>query len=89
MIQIPVLSITESDGVFTFVGPGGLSQSMNAEDIETEANDLTSNYEVALKIARCHWWQTRKLTKDKAAHDAAHSRLIAWAPDTETAVSYG
>ena len=89
MIQIPVLSITEADGVFVFEGPYGMSQSMNAEDIETEANDLVFNYEMALKIARCHWWQTRKLSADKAAHDAEHSRLITWAPDTETAVAYG
>lgn len=88
MMQIPVFSITESDGVFTFVGPNGLSQSMHTDDIEAEASELATNYEMALKIARCHWWQTRKLAADKAAHDVEHSRLITWAPDTETAVAY-
>ncbi len=89
MIQIPVLEITEADGVFTFQGPHGMSQSMNADDIEAEANELLANYEMALKIARVHWWKTRQLAEDKAAHDAEHSRLITWAPDTETAVAYG
>lgn len=88
-MQIPVLSITESDGVFTFVGPGGMSQSMRAEDIEAEVGELAANYEMALKIARCHWWATRKLAADKAAHDVLHSRLITWSPAEESAVSYG
>lgn len=89
MIQIPVLSIIEIEGVFTFEGPYGMSQSMGEADIETEAKELEASYELALKIARCHWWRTRQLAADKAAHDAAHSRLITWAPDTETAVAYG
>jgi len=89
MIQIPVLEITEADGVFTFAGPYGMSQSMHGDDIEAEARELLANYELALKIARCHWWRTRQLAEDKSAHDAAHSRLITWAPDTETAVAYG
>ena len=89
MIQIPVMAITENNGEFTFEGPNGMSQSMSAEDIEAEANDLRNNYEMALKIARCHWWKTRQLAEDKTVHDAQHSRLITWAPDTETAVAYG
>lgn len=88
MMQIPVFSITESDGVFVFVGPNGLSQSMHADDIEAEASELAWNYEMALKIARCHWWQTRKTAEDVAAHDATHSRLILWSPADEVAVAY-
>jgi hypothetical protein len=89
MIQIPVLSITEADGVFTFQGPGGMAVEMNADGIEEEARTLIADYETALRIARCHWWMTRKDAADKAAHDAEHCRLITWSPDTETAVAYG
>ncbi len=88
MIQIPVLDITEADGVFTFQGPHGMSQSFTAESLEEEAAELAASYEIALKIARCHWWESRKAAEDKAAHDASHCRLITWNPAEESAVNY-
>ena len=88
MIQIPVISITQNDGEFTFEGPNGLRQTFSVDALNEEAIDLSLNYEIALKIARVHWWATRQQAADKAAHDAEHSRLISWAPDAETAVVY-
>jgi hypothetical protein len=89
MIQIPVMSITEADGEFVFEGPYGMRQVFSIEALNEEARDLAANYEIALKLARCHWWATRQQAADKAAHDAAHCRLITWDPTAESAVSYG
>jgi hypothetical protein len=88
MIQIPVLSIVETNGVFTFEGPNGMGQVMGETDIESEAMETMANYELAFKLARCHWWMSRKNAADKAAHDAAHCRMIAWNPAEEIAVAY-
>lgn len=88
MIQIPVFSITENDGEFTFEGPNGLRQTFSVDALNEEAIDLSLNYEIALKIARVHWWATRQQAEDKAAHDAAHCRVIKWEPTAEVAVSY-
>lgn len=88
MIQIPVFSITENDGEFTFEGPNGLRQTFSVDALNEEAIDLSLNYEIALKLARVHWWATRQQAADKAAHDATHCRLITWEPTAEVAVSY-
>lgn len=88
MIQIPVMSITEADGEFVFEGPYGMRQVFSIEALNEEARDLAANYEIALKIARVHWWATRQQAADKAAHDATHCRLITWEPTAEVAVSY-
>lgn len=89
MMQIPVLSITEADGEFVFEGPYGMREVFSAESLAEEAAELAANYEVGLKLARVHWWATRQQAADKAAHDAAHCRLITWNPTAESAVSYG
>lgn len=88
MIQIPVLSITESDGVFTFQGPHGMGQVMSAEAIEEEVAATLANVDMALRIARANWWLGRKNAADKTAHDAANCRVIQWEPEQEEAVSY-
>ncbi len=89
MIQIPVISITQTDDEFTFEGPNGLRQTFSVDALNEEAIALSLNYEIALKIARVHWWATRQQAADKAAHDVAHCRLITWEPTAEVAVSYG
>ena len=89
MIQIPVMSITEADGEFVFEGPYGMRQTYSVEALDEEARELAANYEIALKLARVHWWTTRQQAADKAAHDAAHCRLITWDPAEESAVTYG
>ena len=88
MIQIPVMSITENDGEFTFEGPNGLRQTFSVDALNEELRDLSLNYEIALKLARVHWWATRQQAADKSAHDSAHCRLIKWEPAAEAAVSY-
>ncbi len=88
MIQIPVMAITENNGEFTFEGPNGLRQTFSVDALNEEAIDLSLNYEIALKLARVHWWATRQQAADKSAHDAAHCRLIKWEPAAEAAVSY-
>lgn len=88
MTQIPVMAITENDGEFTFEGPNGLRQTFSVDALNEEAIDLSLNYEIALKIARVHWWATRQQAADKAAHDATHCRTITWEPTAEVAVSY-
>ena len=88
MIQIPVMAITENNGEFTFEGPNGLRQTFSVDALNEETIDLSLNYEIALKLARVHWWATRQQAADKAAHDAAHCRLIKWEPAAEAAVSY-
>ena len=88
MIQIPVMSITEEDGVFTFEGPNGMGQVMSAEAIEEEVAATLANFDMALRIARANWWLGRQIAADKPAHDAQHCRVIQWAPEQEEAVSY-
>lgn len=88
-IQIPVLSIKEEDGVFTFEGPNGLSVSMDANSLDAESKSLLSDPYIALAIARCRWWVGRPQAEDKAAYDAMHCCTVTWNPAQENAVTYG
>jgi hypothetical protein len=88
MIQIPVLSIAEADGVFTLQGPNGMAETISADALNDELASMMSNYAIALSIARCRWWAGRAAAVDKAAYDAAHCELITWNPTAEQAVTY-
>lgn len=87
-IQIPVLSITEENGVFTFHGPNGLAQVISAEEIEADAQALDADYGLGIRLARRLWWAGRAAAEDKAAHDALHSRTLVWDPTQDPAVTY-
>lgn len=90
MLQIPCYQITEQDGRFTFVGPGGMSQIMSADAIDQDARALLADAQLAIRIARANWWLNRPADPElQAAHDAAHCRVIQWNPAQDQAVTYG